>query len=97
MVIDYGVPSDDRLLSGVPFRRVRAVMEASCRAITDLIGEVPVCIRTDVAVDAQTGAVVLSESEGGLDFSVFPRQVVSYPSSKGIVDELAKRFENSFS
>ena len=93
MVIDYGVPNDDRLLSGVPFRRVREVMEASCRAITDLLGEVPICIRTDVAVDPETGAVVLSEIEGGLDFSVFPSQVTSYPSTTGIIDELADRFE----
>lgn len=93
MVIDYGVPADDRLLSGVPFYRVREVMEASCRAITGLIGEVPICIRTDVAVDPETGAVVLSEIEGGLDFSVFPSQVTSYPSTRGIINELADRFE----
>ena len=93
MVIDYGMPNDQRLLSGASFRRVREVMEASCRAVTDLIGEVPICIRTDVAVDPETGAVVLSEIEGGLDFSVFPSQVTSYPSTKGIIDELAARFE----
>ena len=69
------------------------VCESAAKAISDLIGEVPCAIRTDVAVDAETGAVVLSEIEGGLDFSVFPSQVTSYNSTEGIVDSIARRFE----
>jgi hypothetical protein len=76
LIVDHGVPADDTVLSAhcgdVQFGVTRAAMEGACRAITDLVGHVPIAIRTDVAVDGSRGLVVLSEIEGGLDFSVFP-------------------------
>lgn len=80
LVIDHGLPENDALLGGVPFSRIRAVMEAATAAITKLVGHVPIAIRTDCAVDPENGLVVLSEIEGGLDFSIFPQQVRSFKS-----------------
>ena len=49
-------------------------MDAATAAIVKLVEHVPIAIRTDCAVDPVNGAVVLSEIEGGLDFSIFPQQ-----------------------
>ena len=80
LLIDHGLPEDDALLGGVPFSRMRAVMEAAAAAIVKLVEHVPIAIRTDCAVDPVNGLVVLSEIEGGLDFSIFPQQVRSFKS-----------------
>lgn len=82
LLVDHGVPATDVVLSAhcgsVTFGQIRAVMEAAASAIAHLIGHTPMSIRTDVAVDGERGLVVLSEIEGGLDFSVFPQQVKSH-------------------
>ena len=82
LLIDHGLPDDDTLLGGVPFSRIRGVMEAAAAAITELVEHVPIAIRTDCAVDPVNGLVVLSEIEGGLDFSIFPQQVRSFKSGQ---------------
>jgi hypothetical protein len=41
-------------------------------------------IRVDVAIDSSAGKVLVSEIEGGLDYSIFPYQVKSH----GITEEV---------
>jgi hypothetical protein len=93
MIIDHGVPKDDKVVSGVPFQRIRQVMEEARAGVADLIGHMPIAIRTDCAVDLETGQVVLNEIEGGLDFSVFPLQVTSYNATDGITTAVVREFE----
>ena len=52
-------------------------MERAATAIAKLVGHTPITIRTDCAVDGERGQVVVSEIEGGLDFSIFPQQIRS--------------------
>ena len=93
MVVDHGVPDDDDMMSGVPFRQVRAVMESAMRAIAQLVDETPVMLRTDVAVaGGATQLVMISEIEGGLDFSVFPSQIASCDVRDAVTDVIAARF-----
>ena len=81
MLVDHGVPADDKILSphcgSVRFGQIRATMEAAYKAIEEMIGQPPLAIRTDIAVDGERGVCVLSEIEGGLDFSIFPQQIRS--------------------
>jgi len=76
LLVDHGLPDaegqQDAMLGGVPFARIRGVMEAAAAAIIQLVGHVPVAIRTDCAVDPVNGLVVLSEIEGGLVLILAP-------------------------
>ena len=93
MVVDLGLPAPAAALSGVPFRQVRAVMERAAAVVRDVLAlETPVMCRVDVCVDEAAGLVMLTEIEGGLDFSVFPSLIKSFDIRDACCEEVCRRF-----
>ena len=93
MVVDLGMPAAGALLSGVPFRQMRAVMESAAAVVRDRLAmETPVMCRVDVAVDEGAQLVMLTEIEAGLDFSVFPSLIKSFDIRDACCEEICARF-----
>lgn len=82
---DLGLPAEDELLNGVRFQEIRKVMQQICDGSVSACGEMPPMLRTDVAVDRESGEVVLIEIETGFDSALFP-QVLEFDIEGAVCD-----------